>query len=54
MNETRSLILTGTSLAVTIPRVFLEHHHLEKGDVVELIWDFDEITIRPVRMVPAE
>lgn len=55
MNETRSLMSTGRgSLMVTIPATWLKEHHLEKGDLVELDWDFDAITIRPVRMVPAE
>ena len=55
MNETRSLMSTGRgSLMVTIPATWIQEHHLEKGDLVELDWDFDSITIRPVRMVPAE
>ena len=55
MKETRSLMTTGRgSLMVVIPATWLQHHGLEKGDRVELDWDFDAIMIRPVRMVPAE
>ncbi len=54
MNETRSLMSTGRgSLMVTIPATWLKQHHLGKGDLVELDWDFDAITIRPVRRVEA-
>ena len=55
MKETRRLMSTGaTTLMVSLPRAWIQQHDLDKGDPVELDWDFDAITIRPVRMVPAE
>lgn len=54
MKEARRIIKSGSSLVVTLPSIWIQHHGLGKGDELELTWDFDAITIRPVRMVPAE
>ena len=43
--EERPLFKTGESLAVTLPRVWIKHFHLQAGDRVEIVVD-EELVIR--------
>jgi antitoxin component of MazEF toxin-antitoxin module len=43
--EERPLFKTGESLAVTLPKVWIKHFHLQAGDRVEIVVD-EELVIR--------
>ena len=50
----RTLITIGNSIAVTIPREFLERHGLNVGDIVELEVTERGIMIRPERVLDTD
>ena len=50
----RTLITIGNSIAVTIPREFLERHGLNVGDIVELEVTERGIMVRPERVLDTD
>jgi antitoxin component of MazEF toxin-antitoxin module len=50
----RTLITIGNSIAVTIPREYLDRHGLHVGDTVELEATERGIIIRPERVLDAD
>ena len=43
----RKLFATGNSLAVTLPKTWIKHHHLRPGDRVKITAE-DAVVIHPV------